>query len=298
MKKRINKKRVDNKDKIQNYFHSSVKYFKELKVYLIIVVILFFLSAFIGYNDLIGKFSPELSNDIGTEVMKQINEIIQQTEGMNAIELIGFIMTNNIKTSFFGAVFGIFFGILPVFILLFNGYILGFVAENVVNNPINGLGILVLWKLFPHGIFEIPAVLISIALGIKMGLFPFYLKDKKRGFFALVLSSIIFIFSLILITSIFLVISNPNILVNQDFVNTENSIENIMLNPVISIFYYLFMGILLIFSVYVGIILLNKEDKQIVIEIIKNSSLTFLFIVVPLLVVAGIIEGLLIVVMG
>ena len=54
-----------------------------------------------------------------------------------------------------------------------NGYVLGFVAYLVVNSD----GILVLWRLFPHGIFELPAIFISLGLGLKVGTFIF---QKKK----------------------------------------------------------------------------------------------------------------------
>jgi len=40
---------------------------------------------------------------------------------------------------------------------------------------------LTLWKLFPHGIFELPAVFISLALGMKLGTFIFQ-KKKMNSF--------------------------------------------------------------------------------------------------------------------
>jgi stage II sporulation protein M len=72
-----------------------------------------------------------------------------------------------------GLILGIFFGIFPLLIAMFNGYVLGFVA----NESVKANGVLILWKLFPHGIFELPAVFISLGLGIVLASKLF----KKKG---------------------------------------------------------------------------------------------------------------------
>jgi stage II sporulation protein M len=66
----------------------------------------------------------------------------------------------------------VFFAITPLVVLVVNGYVLGFVA----NKSVGSQGILVLWRLMPHGIFEIPAIIISIAVGIRLGMFLFVYK--------------------------------------------------------------------------------------------------------------------------
>jgi len=38
-------------------------------------------------------------------------------------------------------------------------------------------GFLSLWRLLPHGIFELPAVFISLGMGLKIGMFIF---QKKK----------------------------------------------------------------------------------------------------------------------
>ena len=74
-------------------------------------------------------------------------------------------------------IFGIFLGIFPMVVAMLNGYILGFVALLSVSNE----GIFVLWRLVPHGVFELPAVFISLGLGLKFGTF-FFQKNKSESF--------------------------------------------------------------------------------------------------------------------
>ena len=89
---------------------------------------------------------------------------MSETSGLSWIQLILFILFNNLKSSFFGLVFGIFFGIFPSLVAIFNGYVVGFVS----NESVRQSGVLILWKLFPHGIFELPAVFISLGMGLKL----------------------------------------------------------------------------------------------------------------------------------
>ena len=72
-------------------------------------------------------------------------------------------------------VFGIVLGIFSIITVIINGYLLGFVSARVVYAE----GITSLWRLLPHGIFELPAVLISMGLGLKIGTFIFQKKKIK-----------------------------------------------------------------------------------------------------------------------
>jgi stage II sporulation protein M len=100
------------------------------------------------------------------EIILFLSNLKAIAEKLNLRELIFFIFKNNIKASFFVMFFGIFAGIFPIVMLAVNGYLIGF----VLNYAVSSSGIFAVWKLFPHGIFELPAVLISAGLGLKIGL--------------------------------------------------------------------------------------------------------------------------------
>ena len=146
----------------------SISYLKESMIYFYIVVCLFLLSAIIGF-----MFPENLV--FFDELLK---ELAEKTSGLGPGELTWFIFQNNVMSSFFGLVFGIFLGIFSLMGILINGLLLGYVYAKA--SAISGLGII--WMLIPHGIFELPAVFISLGLGIKFGMFIFA-KDKKKEFF-------------------------------------------------------------------------------------------------------------------
>jgi len=125
-------------------------------LYFIFSLLVFFIFT------VIGLIFPYFFED---KILALIKNLIDQTKDLSTSELIIFITSNNVKVAFFGIVLGILFGILPTLALIINGYVLGFVAYRAI---LEG-GIIVLWRLLPHGIFEIPAILISTAIGIKLG---------------------------------------------------------------------------------------------------------------------------------
>lgn len=163
-----------NKFFIDNY-RKSWRYIKESKNFIYASLILFFLFVFIG------AFLP-IPEILRERILEYIQKLLEMTEGMSRGELISFIFLNNLQSSFFGMIFGIVLGIFPIITSILNGYVLGFVSSEAVY----GGGILVLWRLLPHGIFELPALFISAGLGLKLGLpfvyryFEYYLKERNN----------------------------------------------------------------------------------------------------------------------
>ena len=148
----------------------SWKYIKESKNYILFIIGVFLVSALIAVF-----YQPP-------EVVKMIQEFIQQlvnkTENLNSWQMIFFIFNNNFQSSFFSMILGLFLGVFPFLAAFSNGYVLGFVSEKVVVAE----GISSLWRLMPHGIFEFPAIILSLALGVKFGMFLFSKKSKKEEF--------------------------------------------------------------------------------------------------------------------
>jgi len=96
---------------------------------------------------------------------KIIEDILNKTTGKDFFEMFIFIFTNNLNSSLLSFIVGAFFGIFPLISVSLNGYLLGFVMERSIG--LAGIG--VVWKLFPHGIFELPAFFLAGALGLRLG---------------------------------------------------------------------------------------------------------------------------------
>jgi len=80
--------------------------------------------------------------------------------------LFGFIFLNNALKSILIIYAGVFFGVLPLFFLIINGMVIGYLAELQVQTGQLGL---FMKGIVPHGIIEIPAIIIACAYGLKLG---------------------------------------------------------------------------------------------------------------------------------
>jgi stage II sporulation protein M len=152
-----------NKLNTKEQFSEAWTYIKETKNYIFFAIILFLVSTAFGYF-----FKNNLT--FLDEVLKNL---LIKTQGLDTPGMIFFILQNNLESAIFSILGGILFGIFPITNILANGAVLGYVlaisAEKV------GFG--VWWRILPHGIFELPAILISFGMAIKLGCSLF--KDKE-----------------------------------------------------------------------------------------------------------------------
>ena len=182
MKKKMKKRGFN----LKREYQKSWDYLQDSKKFIYLVVAIFFAFALVGF------FVPAPSY-LNEQIMKFIKELLERTRGLSGFQLTGFIFLNNLQSSFSGMIFGVLLGIFPILSTIVNGYLLGFVSALSVSDG----GILSLWRIFPHGIFELPAVFISLGLGLKFGTFIFqkkkfesfkkYLRNSLRVFLFIVI---------------------------------------------------------------------------------------------------------------
>jgi len=120
----------------------------------------------------IGYLAPSYLEEV---VQESLDSLLEGVEDKTAVEVTIFIIANNLRSSFMSVLLGITF--LPLFSLIFNGYFIGAILHFAVAEE----GIFVTWKLLPHGIFEIPAICISLAFGLRIGL-VWFRKDRIANF--------------------------------------------------------------------------------------------------------------------
>jgi stage II sporulation protein M len=177
--KKIERKEiVIKKDEIRgeaNIFLESYKFVLGSKNFIFasaFIFLCFFGLAFIIYP------SPTILEMI----KKMVEELLAKTANFGFLEMFWFIFLNNLQASFFSMAFGVFFGIFPLLVLIFNGYFSGFVSYLATRS--SGWGSL--FSLVPHGIFELPAIFISTALGFRAGFFVF--RKEKVSFLEILYS--------------------------------------------------------------------------------------------------------------
>jgi len=140
---------------VRNY-SACWDFFKESRWYIVFALGIFCLLFLVGFT------YPAFFR---AEIFSFIEELMVMLEGKGMFELMGIIFFNNFKASLMAIVLGIGIGIFPLVTSVVNGYLLGFVSREAVAQN----GIFVLWQLLPHGIFELPAVIFSIGIGLKIG---------------------------------------------------------------------------------------------------------------------------------
>jgi len=129
-----------------------------------IIVLLFIISVIVGYAHT--AVDPSSS----TMSLEGLEELVELIMSLNAFEIMLFIFFNNAIKSLIAFVFGLGFGIIPLLFVVLNGYILGVVTY--LESMDNGLAYVAI-AILPHGVIELPMILISAAMGLRMGLLVF-----------------------------------------------------------------------------------------------------------------------------
>ncbi|WP_409343386.1 stage II sporulation protein M [Paenibacillus sp. MBLB4367] len=133
---------------------------RSMKREIIVSFIIFAIGMYLGYSK---QFPSIVEGQMSN--MKGIAEAIQNMK-YPQLWMFVFIFVNNVVLSLLVMYLGAFFAIAPVYFLIMNGLVLGYLASTQVNADN--------WFLFvkgivPHGIIEIPVVIIACAYGIRFG---------------------------------------------------------------------------------------------------------------------------------
>lgn len=125
---------------------------------IIVIFLLFFSMITVGWVASI--YNPAAGQDLVKLFEK---EVAGQMDGSNPYDMCLKLFTNNLQACIMLFLGGASFGILTIFIMSLNGIVIGAIME-IVHRDHSPL--FVAAALLPHGIFEIPAFIISGALGI------------------------------------------------------------------------------------------------------------------------------------
>lgn len=112
---------------------------------------------------------------IGEELERLGRDILDSPLGQGILIL----FWHNLRAVLLVTLVGLALGIYPAFSMLLNGLIIGVVGVLSVQN--SSLAVF-LAGILPHGIFEIPALLLGAAIGLRLGLGP--LLARKTSTFA------------------------------------------------------------------------------------------------------------------
>ena len=129
--------------------------------YILFITVLFIVSLIIGLLSSIEVASANLE-----ELKQALLPLMQSLGAFGPIALLLVIFLNNAIKALAAVVLGIFVGIPPLLFIAINGFIVGLVVSAL--QPSMGYGIVVA-SLLPHGIIEIPLLILASALGLSVG---------------------------------------------------------------------------------------------------------------------------------
>jgi stage II sporulation protein M len=100
------------------------------------------------------------------EIIEELKEFFSVSEEATSFQMFLFILENNVIKLFTVIFLGIFAGLIPLLSVWGNGIILGIFAQ-IISQELS-------WSFFmlgilPHGIIEIPVLILSTAIGMKIG---------------------------------------------------------------------------------------------------------------------------------
>lgn len=136
-----------------DYIYSSRKY-------ILASAGIFIVSFVVGL--LISVKNPEVSENLLGLLKETFGSITSLEPFGRMLE----IFKNNVRSSFMALLFGLGFGIVPFLFVAINGIVLGILVEFFLKKQ----GVFfVIAAILPHGIIELPMVIISVGIGFRLG---------------------------------------------------------------------------------------------------------------------------------
>ncbi|HSA37759.1 MAG TPA: stage II sporulation protein M [Methanoregula sp.] len=125
---------------------------------IIVISLLFFTTIMIGW------VGTAQNPAVGEDLMKLFEkELAGQMDGTDSVDMCLKLFANNLQACILLFLGGASFGILTIFIMSLNGIVIGAIMEIVHQDH---TPLFVAAAILPHGIFEIPAFILSGALGM------------------------------------------------------------------------------------------------------------------------------------
>jgi stage II sporulation protein M len=123
-------------------------------------------AAILAVGGLLGAVAKSYAPDASRYLSQNLEGFVKLFRALPKLELAGAIFLNNALKALLVMVGGIALGILPVIFIFANGAAVGFVLYGSMES--RGL-LTALLAILPHGIFELPAILLATSMGLLLG---------------------------------------------------------------------------------------------------------------------------------
>lgn len=145
-------------------FSTFMKDISSIKKTMMVSTLIFIIGIVAGWisTDSIEQFINQQIDGI-----RQISQSLSESEQPQLSFFIFIFFNNSIKAVLI-IFLGIFFGILPIIFLMINGMVLGYLVHHLSVQGESMFDVIVK-GLLPHGIIEIPAIIIACGFGLRLG---------------------------------------------------------------------------------------------------------------------------------
>lgn len=147
-------------------FGRQASYVRRLTPLFILCLTGFAFSLMVGY---------QMGDSISASILDDLMGALPDLEGMDMTMIFLFILFNNITKSFIWMVLGIVGSFPPLYFSIMNGFLLGSFSYSIVLEHSMAFTAA---ALVPHGIIEVPTILLSSAAGMGLG---YQLINRLRG---------------------------------------------------------------------------------------------------------------------
>lgn len=132
----------------------------EITLYFLTLLMVLSISILLGYKA--AENNPQMAKTFVDQFTSEFGFI----KLLPPILIFLIIFINNSVKAFLAMILGIFFGLAPLFFVFVNGYMIGVVVYFVGSKI--GIGRVVM-MLLPHGVIEIPAIILACSYGMWLG---------------------------------------------------------------------------------------------------------------------------------
>jgi stage II sporulation protein M len=136
------------------------EYIYSLKKYILAAAGIFFFMLIIGI--IVSELNPASSRHL----LEMMREAFSTITSLDPFSRMIEIFKNNVRNSLLALVLGSVLGIVPFIVAAANGLVLGMLTDFVSRQQGT---LFVLAAIVPHGIIEVPMVLISVGIGFRLG---------------------------------------------------------------------------------------------------------------------------------
>lgn len=138
----------------------DVSYLRSIRPYIILSVTLFLAAAALGF--VISISHPDLAASTVGDVAEKLRWILD----LSPEKMMLAIFVNNLFASAMALLLGVGFGIVPLIVVVVNGLVVGLVVHQAI--LVAGAAFVIV-AILPHGIIELPTVLVCVGVGFRLG---------------------------------------------------------------------------------------------------------------------------------